>query len=81
LLADEPTGNLDSLSGEKIIEIFQALNKEGVTVILVTQEKDISLYAGRIVTFKDGLLISDEKVAHPLIAGKSDSLKCKEVLA
>lgn len=60
LLADEPTGNLDSLSGEKIIEIFQSLNAEGVTVILVTHERDIALFSKRIITFKDGLLISDE---------------------
>ncbi|MCL1976346.1 MAG: ABC transporter ATP-binding protein [Firmicutes bacterium] len=62
LLADEPTGNLDSASGDIIMEIFQSLNKEGVTVILVTHEREIALKTDRIVTFKDGLLINDEKI-------------------
>ena len=64
LLADEPTGNLDSLSGINIIKIFRSLNQEGVTIVLVTHEKEIALYSGRIVTFKDGLLIGDENVEH-----------------
>jgi putative ABC transport system ATP-binding protein len=62
LLADEPTGNLDSQSGEVIIETFQSLNMEGVTIVLVTHERDIAMYSGRIITLKDGLVISDEKV-------------------
>ena len=68
LLADEPTGNLDSQSGEVIIEIFQSLNREGVTIVLVTHEKDIALHTGRIITFKDGLVINDEIVKQPLKA-------------
>ncbi len=55
ILADEPTGNLDSRSGREIIEIFKSLNNEGVTIILVTHEKDIAEQAGRIITIKDGL--------------------------
>ena len=62
LLADEPTGNLDSVSGEKIIEIFKSLNQEGVTIILVTHEKEIALKTSRIVSFKDGLLVNDENL-------------------
>jgi putative ABC transport system ATP-binding protein len=58
ILADEPTGNLDSRSGKEIIEIFKALNKEGVTVLIVTHEKEIAEQAGRIITIKDGICYS-----------------------
>lgn len=68
LLADEPTGNLDSKSGEEIMEIFQNLNKEGVTIVLVTHEPDIARHTERIVTFRDGRIIKDEKVEDPLNA-------------
>jgi putative ABC transport system ATP-binding protein len=60
LLADEPTGNLDSQTSEEILKIFQTLNRDqGITVILVTHEPDIATWAQRVVTFKDGLIISD----------------------
>jgi putative ABC transport system ATP-binding protein len=55
ILADEPTGNLDSLSGREVMEIFKSLNKEGTTIILVTHERDVAKYAERIVTIKDGV--------------------------
>jgi len=58
LLADEPTGNLDSRSGREIMDIFDGLNKEGVTIILVTHEKDIAEHAKRIITIKDGVCFS-----------------------
>ncbi len=58
LLADEPTGNLDSRSGTEIMEIFKQLNKEGITVILVTHEIAVSGEAGRIITIKDGISIN-----------------------
>ncbi|MBI5101759.1 MAG: ABC transporter ATP-binding protein [Nitrospirae bacterium] len=58
LLADEPTGNLDSRSGEEIMAIFGNLNKEGVTVLLVTHEMDIARRARRIITIKDGVCFS-----------------------
>ena len=59
ILADEPTGNLDSKSSNEIMDIFTELNNEGVTIILVTHEPDIAEYAKRIITFKDGIIISD----------------------
>jgi putative ABC transport system ATP-binding protein len=68
ILADEPTGNLDSRSGEEIMTIFQDLNHEGVTIVLVTHEPDIAQHTKRIITFKDGKLIKDENVLNPLDA-------------
>lgn len=65
LLADEPTGNLDTRSGEEIMDIFQRLNSEGVTVILVTHEMEIARHAGRILHFRDGRLVKDERVERP----------------
>ena len=59
ILADEPTGNLDSKSSNEIMDIFTQLNNEGVTIVLVTHEPDIAEYAKRIITFKDGNIISD----------------------
>ncbi len=62
IMADEPTGNLDSKSSEEIMAIFQQLNEAGITVALVTHESDIALFSKRIVRFKDGRLDSDETV-------------------
>lgn len=59
ILADEPTGNLDSKSSVEIMQIFSKLNDQGKTVIIVTHEPDIALYTKRIITFKDGTIISD----------------------
>lgn len=67
LLADEPTGNLDTKSGEEIMAIFQQLNKEGVTIILVTHEPEIAQHTKRIVLFRDGCLIDDRKVENQII--------------
>ena len=61
LLADEPTGNLASAQGEEIMKIFQDLNKRGHTIIMITHESDIAAYAKRIITLKDGKIISDTK--------------------
>ena len=61
LLADEPTGNLASVQGEEIMEIFKKLNNEGHTIIMITHEPDIAENAKRIITVKDGKLISDKK--------------------
>lgn len=68
ILADEPTGNLDTCSGEEIIDIFQELNREGVTVLLVTHEREIGEHTGRIISFRDGRLVKDEQVEQPIIA-------------
>jgi putative ABC transport system ATP-binding protein len=68
ILADEPTGNLDSESGEEIMSIFQDLNKEGVTVVLVTHEPDIAEHTNRILSFKDGNLVKDVLVPNPIDA-------------
>lgn len=70
LLADEPTGNLDSKSGEEIMAIFQALNREGVTIVLVTHEPDIAQHTDRIVTFRDGMVIKDEEVGNSIDANE-----------
>jgi putative ABC transport system ATP-binding protein len=68
ILADEPTGNLDTASGEDIMAVFQGLNREGVTIVLVTHEPDIAQHTRRIVRFRDGLLTTDEIVKHPVDA-------------
>jgi ABC-type lipoprotein export system ATPase subunit len=60
LLADEPTGNLDTKTSEEIMSVFRALNEEGRTVLLITHEMDIAKHARRVVTFRDGQIISDQ---------------------
>jgi putative ABC transport system ATP-binding protein len=62
IMADEPTGNLDTKSSIEIMRIFQNLNNEGATVIMVTHESDIAKHCKRIVRFRDGEIISDEEV-------------------
>jgi len=59
ILADEPTGNLDSKTGAEIMEILDLLHKDGTTIVMVTHEPDIAQHAGRIVCVKDGLINSD----------------------
>lgn len=72
LLADEPTGNLDSRTSLEIIDLIQKLNSDGLTVLMVTHEPDIARFSGRIVTLRDGLIRSDKSVT-PVLA--SDALK------
>jgi putative ABC transport system ATP-binding protein len=62
VLADEPTGNLDTRTSIEVLALFQELNNQGVTILLVTHELDISQYAQRIVELRDGLVIRDEPV-------------------
>lgn len=61
ILADEPTGNLDSHTGEEIMGVFDSLNREGITIVLVTHESDIARHAKRQVHFLDGHITSDER--------------------
>lgn len=60
LLADEPTGNLDSKSGEEILKIFSELNERGQTIIIVTHDPEVAKHAGRIVRMRDGKIVSEE---------------------
>jgi polar amino acid transport system ATP-binding protein len=59
ILADEPTGNLDSKTSEEIMNTFQRLNRQGITIIMVTHEPDIAAFTSRQLIFRDGLIISD----------------------
>lgn len=63
ILADEPTGNLDSKNGKGVMELFSRLNKAGKTVILVTHDLEVAKYAGRIIKVKDGMIVSDSGIA------------------
>ena len=63
LLADEPTGNLDSRTSVEVMDIFQRLNAEqGLTILLITHEHDIAEYGTRVISFRDGRIISDHVV-------------------
>ena len=64
ILADEPTGNLDTRSGEEVMKLFQGLNNEGITLVIVTHEEDIAACCKRVLRFRDGMLTSDEQVAN-----------------
>jgi putative ABC transport system ATP-binding protein len=68
LLADEPTGNLASLQSEEIMQIFQELNDEGRTVVMVTHEPDIGRHCKRLVSIRDGRVVEDEQVSNRLMA-------------
>jgi putative ABC transport system ATP-binding protein len=70
LLADEPTGNLDSRTSVEVMELFQRLNADGLTIILVTHEPDIAQFAKREIVFRDGQIRRDEIVAIPQVASE-----------
>jgi len=70
ILADEPTGNLDSRTGEEIMAIFQNLNKQGKTIVLVTHELDIAHHSQKIIYLRDGMIIKEEKIQTPLNANE-----------
>jgi putative ABC transport system ATP-binding protein len=63
ILADEPTGNLDTRTSQEVMEIFERLNDEGKTVIIITHEHDIAAYAKRVVAFRDGKIVQDAPIA------------------
>jgi len=64
ILADEPTGNLDTKTSAEIMDLFVALNREGKTIILVTHEPDIAEYSARTIRFQDGRILADERREH-----------------
>ena len=68
LLADEPTGNLDSRTSVEIMGLFQDLNAKGITIVMVTHELDIAQYTKRNIVMRDGRIVHDEAVAHQLVA-------------
>jgi len=70
LLADEPTGNLDTRTSIEIMGVFQKLNEQGITIVMVTHELDIAQYTKRMVVMRDGLVVSDNRVENRLIAEK-----------
>jgi putative ABC transport system ATP-binding protein len=70
LLADEPTGNLDSKTGEEIMQLFEELYRQGNTIIVVTHEEDIAAHARRVIRLRDGLLESDTRVENPALAAE-----------
>ena len=68
ILGDEPTGNLDSRTSEEIMAVFQDLNRQGKTVIVVTHEEDVAAHCNRIIRFRDGRVLKDEVVQNPVDA-------------
>lgn len=70
LLGDEPTGNLDTRTSEEIMALFQELNRSGKTVILVTHEAEVAHHCKRIIRFRDGRVVSDERVDNPVDAAE-----------
>ncbi len=79
ILADEPTGALDTHTSLEVMDIFQQLNREGATIIVVTHEENIAQHAGRILRLSDGRLLSDDIVSRPLDAGQALSSHRNEV--
>ena len=65
ILADEPTGALDTYTSCEVMALLQQLNRSGMTVVLVTHEHDIARFAGRIISFRDGRVVEDHRVEHP----------------
>lgn len=74
LLADEPTGNIASAQAEEIMAIFQEINNQGHTVVMITHEPDIAAHAKRIITVKDGTILSDKKNDKQVIAKRTNKI-------
>jgi putative ABC transport system ATP-binding protein len=72
IFADEPTGNLDTKSGNEIMGIFQQLNNEGVTIIMVTHEPDIAMHTKRMIVCRDGDIIEDKPVQNQIIINSQE---------
>ena len=73
ILADEPTGNLDSRSGSEVMQLFQTLNRErGITVVFVTHDPWIARHTNRVIMLRDGLVVADRPVTQPLVAGEAE---------
>ncbi|MCB1753754.1 MAG: ABC transporter ATP-binding protein, partial [Gammaproteobacteria bacterium] len=73
ILADEPTGNLDTKSGVEVMQILQRLNREqGITILFVTHDPWIARHTRRVIMLADGLIVRDEAIADPLVAGESE---------
>ena len=73
ILADEPTGNLDSRSGTEVMQLFQKLNREqGITIVFITHDSWIARHTDRVVMLRDGKIVADRAVKEPLIAGESE---------
>ncbi|MFK7806141.1 MAG: ABC transporter ATP-binding protein, partial [Anaerolineae bacterium] len=62
ILADEPTGALDTKTGEEVMQLFNQMHADGITIVMITHDREVAEQAKRIVTLRDGLIISDEKV-------------------
>lgn len=75
ILADEPTGNLDTASSIEIMEIFSELHREGATVVVVTHEENIAAFTHRIIRFQDGNVISDELNPNPTVTGHENHME------
>jgi putative ABC transport system ATP-binding protein len=76
LLADEPTGNLDTKTSEEIMGIFQRLNQDlGITIIMITHEPDIASFAKRNIVFRDGKIVDDHENSVPSVAAKGGGEK------
>lgn len=71
ILADEPTGNLDTKTGEEIMLLFEELYRQGNTIIVVTHETEVAEHARRIIRLRDGLIESDQPVENPVLAGEA----------
>ena len=80
ILADEPTGNLDSKTSVDVFELFQELNEEGITIVLVTHERDFANFAQRIVELKDGIIIRDNMIDNRLNAKRELEKLCEAEL-
>ena len=79
ILADEPTGNLDTRTSIEIMSVFQELNEQGITILIVTHEDDISHYTKRFVQLRDGKITKDENIEKRLIASEELELIKEEV--